>query len=179
MKKKILSIALVLAGLVGSTAIAQTPSSDNSSVQQTEQSVSKKDKKGKKDRGQRPNPFEGLNLTEKQQSELKALSEGVRAERAKIESKEKTDKKEMIEQRKKDEKEYLGKIKEILSPEQYVQFLENSFLNNRNARPFGMNQGKQGMRPGKDGKGNKDGKKAPRGDRKGDKGDKRNAPDAK
>ena len=178
MKKKILSIALVLAGLIGSTAVAQTSASTDSSKAQTEQTVSKKDKKDKKDRkdrknkGQRFNPFEGLNLSEKQQAELKTLDDGIRAEKAKIEAKEKADKKDMLEKRKNDEKEYLAKIKEILTPEQYVQFLENSFLSNRNARPFGKNPGKMGMRPGKDGK------QGPRSDRNkgGDRGGKRNAP---
>ena len=95
------------------------------------------------------NPFEGLNLSEKQQAELKALREGCKAERQKIAEKERAEKKEMKEQRKKDAKEYLAKVKEILTPQQYVQFLENAYLN-QGGRPFGSpRSGKQGNAPGK------------------------------
>ena len=68
MKKKILSIALVLAGLMGSSAMAQSPST----TQQATQTVASAPNAKKM-----ANPFEGLNLSEKQQAELKALREGL------------------------------------------------------------------------------------------------------
>ena len=133
MKKKIFSIALVLAGMIGSTAIAQTPS--------TETTPAAKEQKcpacpaGIK----QYNPFEGLNLTEKQQNELKALRESRKADLKKEMSKKKAEKKAdrqaMREQAQNNRKEYLAKIKGILTPEQYVQFLENSFLNSRAGAP--------------------------------------------
>lgn len=152
MKKTILSFALVLAGLMGSTAMAQSPVAlgTNNQVQSSKCTACPADKKA--------SPFDGLNLSEKQQAELKALRDGCKAERAKIAAKEKADRKEMVEQRKKDQKEYLGKIKEILTPEQYVQFLENCYLNNGIGRPFGHHGDKKGMRPGKHGKMSKDGR---------------------
>ena len=62
------------------------------------------------------------------------------------------EKKEMKEQRKKDAKEYLAKVKKILTPQQYVQFLENAYLN-QGGRPFGSPRGgKQGMRQARNGK---------------------------
>ena len=122
MKKKILSIALVLAGLMGSSAMAQSPST----TQQATQTVASAPNAKKM-----ANPFEGLNLSEKQQAELKALREGCKAERQKIAEKERAEKKEMKEQRKKDTKEYLAKVKEILTPDQYVQFLAVSYTHLR------------------------------------------------
>lgn len=143
MKKKILSIALVLAGLMGSSAMAQSPST----TQQATQTVAAAPNAKKM-----ANPFEGLNLSEKQQAELKALREGCKAERQKIAEKERAEKKEMKEQRKKDTIEYLAKVKEILTPDQYVQFLENAYLN-QGGRPFGSpRSGKQGMRQARNGK---------------------------
>ncbi|MEZ3559928.1 MAG: hypothetical protein K1V86_10760 [Duncaniella sp.] len=142
MKKKILSIALVLAGLMGSSAMAQSPSAPQQATQTVATPNAKK----------MANPFEGLNLSEKQQAELKALREGCKAERQKIAEKERAEKKEMKEQRKKDAKEYLAKVKEILTPQQYVQFLENAYLN-QGGRPFGSPRGgKQGMRQARNGK---------------------------
>lgn len=176
MKKKLLSIALVLAGLVGSTAVAQTTATTGTQKDKTEKTIAKKDMK---DKGERPNPFDGLNLTDKQKADLKALRDNSRAEKAKADAQKKADKKaekkEMMQKRQNARKDYLAKIKGILTPEQYVQFLENSYLNNQQGRPFGQKGGKD-MRPGKDSK--KNGKMCKRGDgkRDGKMGGKRNAP---
>lgn len=176
MKKKILSIALVLAGLVGSTAFAQAPAGDGSQKEKTEKTFTKKDKK---DKAQRPNPFEGINLTDKQKSELQALRDNSRAEKMKADEKKKADKKaemkEMMEKRQNARKDYLAKIKGILTPEQYVQFLENSFLNTQQPRAIAKKGGKD-MRPGKNGKDGKMGKRD--GKRDGQRDGKRNAPGA-
>lgn len=140
MKKKILGIALVLASLIGTSAMAQSPSNPQQQPSQTTISPAAK---------AMANPFDGLNLTEKQQSELKALQEECKAERQKIAKQKKDERKQIKEQRKNNAKEYLAKIKGILTPEQYVQFLENAFLN-KGACPFGRpKNGKHGMRPGK------------------------------
>jgi len=147
MKKKILSIALVLAGLMGTSAMAQSPST---TPQPTCQQACPAKAKAKA----KANPFEGLNLSEKQQAELNALREGCKAERQKIAAQEKAEKKEMREQRKKDNKEYLGKIKDILTPEQYVQFLENAYLNQGN-RPFSPRMGGKQAKDGKHAKNRK------------------------
>ena len=164
MKKKILSIALVLAGLMGTSAMAQSPATTQQQQQTCQQQTCTATPKA--------NPFEGLNLSEKQQAELKALREGCKAEREKIAAQEKAEKKEMREQRKKDTKEYLGKIKDILTPEQYVQFLENAYLNHGN-RPFSAQRGgKQAMRQGKQGK---NGKQAMRQGKQGQRGQRANA----
>ncbi|MCM1051793.1 MAG: Spy/CpxP family protein refolding chaperone [Paenibacillus sp.] len=155
MKKKLFSIALAFACLAGPVAVsAQTPAS---TPQNKEQKACCKDGKQQK----RPNPFDGLNLSEKQQSELKALAESRRAEMKKNDADRKARKAEdkaKKQQAKADKmqarKDYLAKIKGILTPEQYVQFLENSFLNDRGGMVMG--HGKKGKmhhsKPGKDGK---------------------------
>lgn len=157
MKKKLFSIALAIACLAGPVAVsAQTPAS---TPETKEQKACCKD--GKKQ--DRPNPFEGLNLSEKQQSELKALAESRKAEMKKNDADRKARKAEdkaKKQQAKADKmqarKDYLAKIKGILTPEQYVQFLENSFLNNRGGAMGHGNKGKMRHhapgKPGKDGK---------------------------
>ena len=151
MKKKIFSIALVLAGMMGTTAIAQTPSSNTTPAA--------------KEQGcpacplcKQYNPFEGLNLTDKQQNDLKALRESRKADIKKEMIDKKADRKAMREQAQKNRKDYLAKIKGILTAEQYVQFLENSYLNNR----AGV-----GSNNRKDMRNKKDGKKGMRGNRQG------------
>lgn len=151
MKKKIFSIALVLAGMMGTTAIAQTPSS-NTTPAAKEQGCPACP------RGKQYNPFEGHNLTDKQQNDLKALRESRKADIKKEMSDKKADRKAMREQAQKNRKDYLAKIKGILTAEQYVQFLENSYLNNR----AGV-----GSNNRKDMRNKKDGKKGMRGNRQG------------
>lgn len=59
------------------------------------------------------NPFEGITLTADQQAKLDVLKSNKEA---------RPDRRQM-------KREYLAKVKEILTPDQYVVFLENSFVN--------------------------------------------------
>lgn len=77
-----------------------------------------------------PSPFDGLNLTADQQTALDALRTECRGQKA-------AEKKERACGAAERRKENLAKIKQILTPEQYVAFLENNFVNAAN-----------GMRPG-------------------------------
>lgn len=99
--------------------------------------------------------FDNLNLTDAQKAKIKALKENEK--KARTENKEKA-----RAERSNARKDYLANLKTILTPEQYVQFLENNYLN----------AGKQGHKGGMDmkrgdRKGGRDGKGMPRGDRKG------------
>lgn len=118
MKKTILTIALAL-GLTA-TAFAQTRIPAGSPA--TASTCSSECNRGNHAQGQCPNPFEGLELTVEQQTALDSLQaqcrhesheRGVRNHEA------------MQQQR----RAMLESIKQILTPEQYVTFLENQFVN--------------------------------------------------
>ena len=81
-----------------------------------------------------PNPFEGLNLTAEQQTAIAALRTECRADRDSCRAEAK--------------RARLARIKEILTPEQYVTFLENAFVNGT---------GRAQARPGRDGHRNRHG----------------------
>lgn len=78
-----------------------------------------------------PNPFEGLNLTADQQTKLKELMAAecpVKKDSAKCDGTQKRQRREAkAADRRQAKREFLAKVKEILTPEQYVTFLENSF----------------------------------------------------
>lgn len=142
-----------MAGLLGSTtAFAQTAAP---TPQQQEQTMTKKDKKDRKDRKdrkdkkdfkdnrQKADMFAGIELTQNQQAELQKLRESIKADRQKAaevakakrqkaKEKAKADMKDMREKRINAKKEYLAKIKNILTPEQYVKYLENFYTNSFN-----------------------------------------------
>lgn len=155
MNKKIVVAILGLCAIVATpAAFAQTSGNDNGKKEL------KADKRGGKRGAEAPNPFEGLNLTADQQTKLDALKkECQEARKAKAEAR-----KSQAQQRKDANKEAvktarteeLAKIKAILTPEQYVQFLENNFVNARHGK-----------------KAAKDNGRLAKNDRKGDRGQKR------
>ena len=157
MKKKILSLALIAMSFVAFGANAQTPAAGDSGKAQQECTAQGKkdgkkcDKKGKKDgdsrkcdskgkkcsrKGDRParvNPFDGLNLTETQQAQLKQLGEKRMAERRQQaqsakESKQRNDSVRFAA-RLQSKRDYLTEVKAIVGPENYVIFLENAYVN--------------------------------------------------
>lgn len=103
--------------------------------------------------------FEGLNLTEEQQTKLKALCEksgAQRQERAKANKEARKDRKVKSDsERRADQRSYLDEVKKILTPQQYVQFLENMVVNGRpnqgRPNPREMRQGARHQGPRQDG----------------------------
>lgn len=100
--------------------------------------------------------FEGLNLTQEQQTKLKALSEksvAQRQEKAKANMAARKDRRVQSDSvRRAEQRNYLNEVKKILTPQQYVQFLENMAVNgrpNHGSNPHEMRQGlrRQGPRP--------------------------------
>lgn len=132
MKKTLLSVAIILASTLGITATAQSPANtqtcDNPKTECT--------KAGKANKAVRPNPFEGLNLTEQQKTELQSIAPKKDCCKDKAEKKDKAQAKaekqaKRAENRQKmiqNRRDYLAKVKNILTPEQYVQFLENNYV---------------------------------------------------
>ena len=122
MKKSIISLSVMLAGLFSGSAIAQTPATatcQGKTCVLTEQRCATGDSTCTRPC---PKPFEGLNLTPQQQEQLKALGpcpNGKRGDKA-------GDKRGVCRESR---KEYLAKVKGILTQEQYVQYLENCYVN--------------------------------------------------
>lgn len=161
MNKKIFSLALAAVVVLGSSfsAMAGKPKKEKieSCQAQTECTAAQAQECGCPDgKGQRPDPFSGLNLTADQQAKLEALKQEVRKERQvatqrmrqaadSIRQEGKRAKREgrheaveAGQQLKRGERgaqmatergrQWLAKVKEILTPEQYVQYLENSYV---------------------------------------------------
>lgn len=125
--------------------------------------------KGKPDKAPRYNPFDGLNLTEQQQTAINNLQNERRqactaAAKAKKDQKadkqkakadkQKVDPKQKAEQRTASRQAYLAKVKSILTPEQYTKYLENVYVNaapahgNKDAKKGGDRPGQRGQRGG-------------------------------
>lgn len=121
MKKTIFSLAILLAASTGFSAIAQnaTPA------------PSKETKANKAEKRNFPNPFEGLNLTEQQKTQLQALAPAkpTQEQKEQMKAKKQEAAKAKMEKRAQAKRDYLAKVKAILTPEQYTQFLENNFVN--------------------------------------------------
>lgn len=125
MKKKILSIALVMAALCGMPAMAQNQNTSKGTCTKSEKSDSTTC--CNRTKGERParnrNPykeiFAGLNLTPEQQTALDALR------LARPERGQRRDSTATRPDPKQSYRDYLKGVKQILTPEQYVVFLEN------------------------------------------------------
>ena len=141
MKKIVFTLAILIGSMTAFTATAQDKTA-------TEKATTESTKKMDRKKAPRYNPFEGLSLTEKQQADLKALRPSKENRQKKDENKKdlsnkekdstkkltaaerKDMRKKQMEQRKENRQNYLAKVKSILTPEQYVKYLENNYLNN-------------------------------------------------
>lgn len=172
MKTKALLLAAVLfAAGTATTFAANDSNKDKNCKYKTECVKGKKDgRKGQCREGF--NPFEGLNLTEAQQAKLKELrTQGcpMKAEmKGEKKDGQKPDKQQMRAERANAKREFLGKVKAILTPEQYVTFLENMAVNGQNG-----DHGRKHMMMQKDQKQSKDGQKQQAKDKKGDRGERK------
>lgn len=176
MKKIFTSMMLAVALLAGGTAYAQNQvqGSTGATVQKENVDKNAKAKKGGK-KGMRQanpaprfNPFDGVQLTDDQQQKLQVLRQGLGPvqltpqEQAKIKENPNLTKeqKQQLKAEKKAKKmeakkNYLNGVKEILTPDQYVIFLENCYL----YAPQGQGQVKAKAPAMKQGKKAKKGKK--------------------
>lgn len=156
MKKLFVSLMIAGATLLSATSYAQTTTQSNapqSTCCGKECSKDKKEKKECKKEGKKEvrkgeigrahrlstDPFNGIELTADQQQRLQVLRQGLGP--VMPQSYEKSDKKqelskeekmklrqEKAEKKKDAKKNYLNGVKEILTPDQYVIFLENVYL---------------------------------------------------
>ncbi|MDE6514026.1 MAG: hypothetical protein K2L05_07585 [Muribaculaceae bacterium] len=78
--------------------------------------------------------FQGIELTDAQKDQLKALKAERRAAAQKAKEAKKAEKGAKAEARRQGRQEYLEKVKGILTPEQYTQFLENQLTRGKDAK---------------------------------------------
>lgn len=130
--KKMIKLAIVAVALCGLPAIAQNQNNNTTTCTKPDCQNPTECVVNGKDKGQRPDPFAGINLTESQkqaldkiQSDRKAKYEARKADvkKDKQQRREAADARKM--DRKNDRREYLNSVKGVLTPEQYVVFLEN------------------------------------------------------
>ncbi|MDE5786734.1 MAG: hypothetical protein K2H98_09395 [Duncaniella sp.] len=116
MKKTILSLAVLFATTFSFSTFAQAPAAENAAC-------------GEKTECCQSALFEGITLTPDQQTKLQELNAS-RAKAAK-EKKEaaKAERKAKGDNKKAARKDYLNSVKGVLTPEQYVIFLENAYVN--------------------------------------------------
>lgn len=164
MKKTLLALSLSVLSVLGFSAMAQNQKTNEKCDKAKKELCTKGEcKKGDK---AKYNPFEGLNLTQDQEQKLAALKaqkperpEGQRGDKDKKEKMTQEQRQAKMQARQDRSREYLAKVKAILTPEQYVSFLENVAVHKDHKRDGKMMAHKGDRRH--------DMKKAPRGNRGG------------
>ncbi len=136
--KKIITLAIVAITLCGIPAIAQTQNNGNccNSTECCKQGA-----------------FAGITLNESQQKAISELNASRKAQKESHMQQMKKARKERLQndsvarvERKNERREYLNKMKGILTPEQYVTYLENIVLVEQ---PQGVHPGKKEFRQGR------------------------------
>lgn len=142
MKKNFIALSVIAAATLGVNA--QNPSAKAVCPQAPCPNV----KAGDKARCTAPNPFEGLNLTEQQQKKIDELRQATRQQKLANDSIRKANRDQKMRDFRNKRSEYLKSVKAILTPEQYVQYLENSYINAPGPRHGGKDKhfGKRGDR---------------------------------
>lgn len=142
MKKIIIALSVLAASTLGLSAQTQ----NNKTASQPNKEFAKKQVEGKKQK-KAADPFAGLNLTEQQRQKLTDLRTQSKARKAANDSTERARRAEHAAKAKTMRVDYLKSVKTILTPEQYVKFLENNYVN---AAP-GHKKGHRGAAFGKGG----------------------------
>lgn len=146
--KKIITLAIAAIALIGLPAVAQEQANTTCTKEGCEKAVPEKGPRFNGKKGQRPDVFEGITLTEAQQkaiADLKAQRmEKYKQKRDAAKADRRQNDSTAMATRKASQREYLNNMKGILTPDQYVIFLENIVLE----QPAGPNAFKgKGMRP--------------------------------
>lgn len=155
MKKTLVSISLALMAMCGFSAVAQQQ--DTNAPKEKTEKCCKNNQRCEKGKSECPrfNAFEGITLSADQQSKIDALKQARKEGRCKMnEAKNKAarpDRKERAAEHRQAKREYLTQVKEILTPDQYVVFLENIAINApaKHGGKMKMEQGRRGDRCGK------------------------------
>lgn len=125
MKKTLIAIAFIAAGALAFNVNAANTKSDNKECgNKTE--CCKKDKAERGRKGQFAKALEGIQLTEQQQTALNELNTKRAEARKARKAEDKEAKAKNVQDAKNGRLEYLKEVQKILTPEQYVTFLENT-----------------------------------------------------
>lgn len=123
MKKIIIALSVLAASTLGLSAQTQ----NNKTAGQPNKELAKKHVEGKKQKG--ADPFAGLTLTEQQRQQLTDLRTQSKAKKAANDSTQRARRAEHAAKAKTMRADYLKGVKAILTPDQYVKFLENNYVN--------------------------------------------------
>ena len=142
MKKKIFGIAaLVLAlSISGFSASARTSCDNNSTCSDTNCAPAQCSaaKQSKDCCAKKPSIFDGLDLTDAQKQQLKALDDKFAADRKALAEKTKAEKvkagDDIRKARQEARRKYLADVKSVIGDKKYVEFLENYYLNTPSVR---------------------------------------------
>lgn len=136
MKKIIMAIALGAAGIGAAFAAQPAANTDNSTCNAATECTAPPACCANTSKC---SPFEGLNLTPEQQAKLDDLRKTCTEQRQQARADRKKADADRRQARENGRRDMLAKIKEILTPEQYVTFLENNFVNagNKPAKAHG------------------------------------------
>lgn len=130
MKKKVLAVVIAAATLTSFSSSAQKKFDGRRAPDSKElRAIGDSCRIG----GPACNPFEGLNLTPEQQQKIDKLKKDCKAsrdkERAEAREMQKAERDRKKARVKESREKYLKDIKAILTQDQYIQFLENNFVN--------------------------------------------------
>lgn len=159
MKKNLLALAILLVSM-GTVSTFASNDSKEKTGDKKECTKGKQCRKGDKACF---NPFVGITLTADQQNKLDALKQVPCGKDNKVDCKKADCKKEDCKKteckgdkacarpdRRQGKRDYISKVKEILTPEQYVVFLENIVVNGPDMNKGKMHDGRRGDKAPKD-----------------------------
>lgn len=142
MKKKLITMAIATIAIFGYTATAQTV--DNNAQPNQNCPMSAQNDKMHRPQSFQEFAFEGILLDMDQQARIDSLNNAMAQQRQDMrqQRRERRDSLAQCEdegkcQRNNPQREYIGKVKEILTPDQYVTFLENIVFMQEEAPQFG------------------------------------------
>lgn len=128
MKKTILIMIVAVATMFSFNSMAQSPKCEGKKCDKAMCDKSSKCEIGKGQHKHKacPNPFEGLNLTPEQQDKLKAMAPcGAKEQRKACQQEQRRHRQACDSIARAGKEKFLADVKSVLTPEQYVQFLEN------------------------------------------------------